>query len=383
MSFQIKSFAAIAAGIINHARATQVKATDFTVGSILRTLLEAPAVEIEELYLQFFNGLREAIPSAVFRAFSFERKAASPATGLVRLVFAAQSTPRIIAAGTSFVVSGAAASFSSVEEVTVGIGVGTVNVRVNADEAGLAGNVVGGTAFTMAPALAGLTVCQALTDFTGGADLETDDERRARFVAYVQSLPHGTLASIEYALSTVRLFDGAGAEVERVAHYFIDEVYLRSPLLPTGMIDVYVHNGAAPGSLALQTRATEVLHGYTDASGQKVPGYKAAGVRLTVYPATEQALNVAADVVVAPGYAWSTVNAAITTAINAYIAGLQIGQTAFPAELVSVAMALPGVASFVVSAPFAPVTPLLGQKLMPGAIALTQVTGSFVFPSAV
>ena len=55
MSFQIKSFNDIVLSQINHARSVTEKITDFAPGSVARTLMEAPAVEVEELYLQMFD----------------------------------------------------------------------------------------------------------------------------------------------------------------------------------------------------------------------------------------------------------------------------------------------------------------------------------------
>ena len=62
MAFQIKNFASIVASMINRMSATQNKVTDFNVGAVGRTLIEAPAIEIDQLYQQMFNGLKEAIP---------------------------------------------------------------------------------------------------------------------------------------------------------------------------------------------------------------------------------------------------------------------------------------------------------------------------------
>ncbi len=56
--FQVKDFRSIVASMVNHVRATTTKITDFRVGGVARTLLEAPAIEIDELYQQMFNGLR-------------------------------------------------------------------------------------------------------------------------------------------------------------------------------------------------------------------------------------------------------------------------------------------------------------------------------------
>jgi len=83
MAFQIKSFAAIAASMINYARATQDEITDFSVGSVARTIMEAPAIEIEELYQRMLAGILEAIPVSVYRAFGFDPLEAAPARGYV------------------------------------------------------------------------------------------------------------------------------------------------------------------------------------------------------------------------------------------------------------------------------------------------------------
>jgi uncharacterized phage protein gp47/JayE len=377
VTFQIKTFAAIAAGIINHARVVQSKVTDFTPGSVARTMLESPAVEIEELYLQFFNGLREAIPSAVYRSFSFDRLAAKASTGLVALNFESSGQARTITAGTLFQVDGASARFQSVDDVPVAIGATTAQVRVIAETPGIDGNLLAGTKFTMTPRLSGLVSAEAFADFVGGAEEETEDERRARFRAYVGALSRGPVSSFEYALTTVRLYTASGIETERVQHSLIDEVFLRDTNLPRAQVDVYIHNGVDGASTELIALTTKILTGYRDEAGVKVPGYKAAGIFLNVYEATTLAVNVTAQIVLVPGFVYADVAAAVSSAIRGYIGDLSIGKTAFPAEMTAAAMAVDGVASISISLPAAPVTPALGQKAMPGTITLTQAANVY------
>src|SRR3546814_7934576 len=85
MAFQTKDFVSIVASMINWMRSTQSKITDFNIGSVARTMVEAPAAEIDELYQQFFFGLKEAIPVSVYQSFDFEPIEAVPAAGLVRI----------------------------------------------------------------------------------------------------------------------------------------------------------------------------------------------------------------------------------------------------------------------------------------------------------
>jgi hypothetical protein len=56
MAFQLKDFVSIVAAMLNRAKATQSRLTDFEVGSVARTLIEAPAIEIEQLYQRMFAG---------------------------------------------------------------------------------------------------------------------------------------------------------------------------------------------------------------------------------------------------------------------------------------------------------------------------------------
>lgn len=83
MAFQIKKFNSILASMINWVSGATDKITDFNVGSVIRTLLEAIAMELEELYYQLLKAVEEAIEEAIYRAFNFPRNPAVKATGLV------------------------------------------------------------------------------------------------------------------------------------------------------------------------------------------------------------------------------------------------------------------------------------------------------------
>jgi hypothetical protein len=83
MSFQIKKFDSIIASMVNWASSATDKITDFNVGSVIRTLLEAVAVELEELYYQLLKAVEEAIEEAIYRTFNFPKNPAERSTGTV------------------------------------------------------------------------------------------------------------------------------------------------------------------------------------------------------------------------------------------------------------------------------------------------------------
>jgi len=84
MSFQIKKFSSIVASMINWIAGVTDKITDFNVGSVTRSLLEAFAMELEELYYQLLQATEEAIEEAIYRSFNFPKNSAQRATGSVR-----------------------------------------------------------------------------------------------------------------------------------------------------------------------------------------------------------------------------------------------------------------------------------------------------------
>src|ERR1700689_3197437 len=93
--------------MFNRMKAAQSQIPAFNVGAVARTLVEAPAAEIDELYQQMFNGLQEAIPVAVFNSFNFPPLAAQAASGLAQVSIASQPTAVLVSAGTTFTPNGA------------------------------------------------------------------------------------------------------------------------------------------------------------------------------------------------------------------------------------------------------------------------------------
>lgn len=81
--FHMKSFGQIVASLVNWFSSAQDEITDLNVGSVARTLLEASASEISEMYFRIFKSIDEAQAEAVYRSFGFDRKPASFAAGVV------------------------------------------------------------------------------------------------------------------------------------------------------------------------------------------------------------------------------------------------------------------------------------------------------------
>lgn len=371
MAFQIKNFASISASMINWMKSAQKKVTDFSIGSIVRSMLEAIAAEIDQLYQQMFNGLKEAIPVATYNSFNFSALPQLSTIGLIRVVIASAATDTLIPSGTTFTFTGGAVTYTSEDDETIVAGDTFTDVLVSAGVPGTIGNCTAGQIFTMTPAPSGWVSATNLSAFANGADVETDDDRKIRFNAFIASLPRGTVAALLYGLKTTIINDALGNEIERVVYASVVEPYLTDESQPVALVNCYIHNGVGGTTSALVSLAQKIIYGYYDTNGVAVPGWKAAGVNVTVSAATEQTLAVTGTLTAAAGFDKPTLVTQATQAIFSYIQSLDIGAQVLVAEIVTLVMNITGVANFVLTAPTADMASNDQTKLMPGVITIS------------
>lgn len=371
MAFQIKNFISIAASMINHVRGVQDRVTDFNVGSVARTMIEAPAIELDEAYQRLLDGIREAIPVATYNSFSFTRLPPDAATGVITVTVSLSASARSVPAGTVFSTPGSRTTYVTLADDVIAAGATTKDFLVSAVVAGVIGNIPAGQTFTAYPTISGMSAATNAIPFTTGSDEETDEQRKQRFRDYVSTLARCTVAALVYGAKTTVRFDANGAEVERVATANVVEPYeVDSVANDPGYINVYIHNGAGSTSTDLVNLCTNVLKGYTDpATGQKVPGYKAAGVAITVAAASEVSVNVTAVVTPEPGYDGDDLADAAAEAVTDYLWSIPIGGSYLEAEAIYRIKQIEGVLN-ITGLP-ADQTSTSSQKLKPGTIAVT------------
>ncbi len=374
MAFQIKDFASITASMVNVIRASTKKVTDFNVGSVIRTMLEAVGIETDQLYQEMFHGLKEAIPVATYTSFDFGLQPAQPATGaLTYYASGTQTSSILIPTGTVAKNPTTGQLYSTIVDAQIAVGQTQVSVSAVANQNGVAGNCDAGAITERVDALSGVVGVSNLTPFTNGRDQESEEERKLRFIGYISTLNRGTLKAIRYGASTTVLLNSSGQVVERVVHIGIFEPYEDDPVSnPPGFVEVYVHNGTGGTSPALVTETQKVIDGYYLGDGTPVPGWKAAGVEVDCMAATEKLVAVTGVLTLNVGYQSATVLPQATTVVREYLLSLGIGSPAITAEIIERVMALEGVYDFVLSAPStAQTTALHSEKIMPGVVTLT------------
>lgn len=295
--FQIKDFLSITLSQINHARAATTRINDFVPGSVARTLMEAPAVEIEELYLQMFLGLKEAIPVATFLSFGFTALPASVAHGFVSVSALVERDADItVPVGTAFTATDGRV-YRSTQTATLAADADVVTIPVAYTVAGLAGNAGQGV-ITSSNLFRSGDYVVSNSAITSGRDAETDDERKARFADFIRSLSRGTVAACTYAAAQSRELDDAGAIYEYVTRVGMDE--------QPGHVRIFLYSSRGLPSDDLLADGQARIDGSRDAvTGVSTPGVRAAGVRVDVLRMTERAVPLAVQVGMLPGYTLS------------------------------------------------------------------------------
>lgn len=371
MAFQTKDFRSIVAAMINTSRANGSRVTDFSVGSVARTLMEAPAIEIEELYLQMLLGLQESIPTAVFTSFNFERLAAVSASGTVRFTCVSSASAIRIPAGTRVKSDSSALEYATQVDAPIAAGGTYADVQVACTTTGLSTNCAAGTLTTMVSPVAGIVSVTNLAAFLNGADVEADAARKTRFHAYIASLSRGTVAALQYGASRSVVRNASGDVIERAAHVAVIEPYLTNPTEPTALVNVYIHNGTGVTSLDLVAAVSQDLHGYVAPDGTLVTGWKAAGVKLNVFAATEISINITATIAMVGGASNAAALVTAQAAVADYITSLGIGEPVIRSELVSRVMGISGVYNVTMTDPANDVAITATQKVVPGTVTLS------------
>ncbi|HHA3594140.1 TPA: baseplate J/gp47 family protein [Salmonella enterica subsp. enterica serovar Newport] len=337
--FQLKNFVSIAASMLNYVRSTTGKVTDLQPGSVTRTILEAPATEIEELYVQMFNGIKEAIPVAVYNSIDFQKLPPQYASGRVTVVaLAPLSADMNIPKGTRFL-SRDGRIYQTVKEMVWPAKNGTKDVMefdvpVISMVAGIGQNLAAGE-ITAASLFPPDRFTLSSTAMINGSDTEADDSRDKRFADYISSLSRGTKTAMLYAARTASIKDDAGNIIEGVARASMTE------LDGSVTINIWGTNGAPSAELINQVTSIET--GGRDTNGVVTPGYAAAGIQCSVGSMVGYTIDATFTVTLAAGYTLdATMKAAMKNAFEQKISPLEPGESITVEEMRVSVLIVPG-----------------------------------------
>ena len=203
--FKVRSMDEIVSAMISWIAGVSGEVTDFSVGSRMRTIVEAIAQEQEELYLEIFAAITAAIPELLFDGFQFPARSARRTTGVVTFSRAAAAGEDYAIPAETIVATLASETdeslqFETVEEVTIATGETEIEATVRALVAGAEHNVVAAAISRVEATIDGVEAVTNAAGFTTGSDAESADARAERFLTYIGNLARGTSASITQAI---------------------------------------------------------------------------------------------------------------------------------------------------------------------------------------
>jgi len=183
---------------------------------------------------------------------------------------------------------------------------------------GTVGNTPANTIQNLLTTIYGISSGNNPQAIVNGAEIETEEEWRIRFGKIIRDLARGTAYSIGAGAQTVRLYDGNGFIVEQVTKAIPIETSAQ-------VVTLYIHNGTSTGSSqTLIDKTQNTIDGYVDEQGNKYPGYKPAGIPVTVAGATTQTQDVYVYATTLSGYSLLIVRTSIKYAIANYFDSLDI-----------------------------------------------------------
>lgn len=261
-----KRLSDILARLIDVTTARTSQLTDYTPGSVIRSIYEAVAMELESYYVLQEENISWGIQHGVLDSFGFVQRGAKAAYGNIDItLYSPAAAGTVLPKGMTFTSSDTQYPQTYVLQQPYQVPVGAVSITVQAfcTQVGAIGNIPAGKIDTATNSATGVSSVNNPQDFNTGSDVESTAEVRNRFQSFVDTRGRATLKAMDYAARRV-------AEVTGV--YVYEEV---------GKITVYAHD--ANGDLPDDVR-NEII--------DSEEAYRPAGIPCDVEPVTKRNIDV-------------------------------------------------------------------------------------------
>lgn len=193
-------------------------------------------------------------------------------------------------------------------------------VHVESEISGNFGNTGANTVTELVTNVYGIASGNNTGEIQYGYDPESETEWKMRFSSYLKKLARGTRESIQEGAKTTFISDTKGYVSESVTSALVSES-------TNNIVDLYIHNGTSQEvSTALIAACEKVISGYIDGTtGIIYPGYKSAGIPVSVKPSQFKLFNFDVQLTLYSGWSVATLSANVEANIKKYINSLDIG----------------------------------------------------------
>lgn len=324
MQISTKDFATFVRDQVTAIQAASSKLVNFTIGSVLRALVEANAAVglwFQGLIVKLLAMMRASTSTGSdldswMADYGVTRLAAVVATGQVTFSRFTPTMQALIPFGTVVQTADGSQKYTVAADTAnpaytsagyvLAAGTASITVPVTAMAAGAAGNAAIGQIRTITQAITYVDTVTNAAAFVNGADAETDEQLRARFVLYIASLARATKNAIGFAITSVK----AGTT------YKLVENQQYNGTADNGYFYAVVDDGTGvPTSdfLSSVSNAIDFVRGF--------------GIRFGVFAPVVVNATVTLTVAIAAGYDPVATRALVQTAITNYINSLALGQS--------------------------------------------------------
>jgi uncharacterized phage protein gp47/JayE len=303
----------------------------FRTGGVTTTLTEAIGLALADLYLK----VEEAIQNFYIETaegeyldkkgedYGLVRKPGVKASGTARfsrLVAAVNDIP--IVAGSTFATPpdsfGNRLEFQTTIEGTLLTGETFVDISSQAAAEGINYNINSGEVLEITSQLDAIDSVTNTTTFSGGKDIETDDEFRQRIKLYIQTLSKGTKAALRSAALNV-----PGVKFVNVVESGTND----------GIVTVYIDDGSGQASSELIAQVVEAID-----------LVRAAGIIVNTYAVSLVEIDLIMVIVLQSGYTFAAVESSIKTVVREYIDSLTVGESVIYSKVYGNIILVDGVA---------------------------------------
>lgn len=355
MGLSLKSFQQIMQGMADWVITHSNRLVDFSSGSVLRTLLESVASEMEEFYFRTYANFNWAVENSLYESFSFERREAIPAYGELNIKFnmALQSDLQI-PIGTRFAtryeINNKQIVFETKEMYIVPEGTTETSITVTCTDAGTIGNVNKDTITVMLNPISNVSTVTNPQRFLTGREAETLAERKQRFSQYVATRARGTKAAILYGT----------LEIPQITGAYVDDSQI-------GIVAVYCHdaNGDLPNDIKAEVESN-------------LENYRAAGIPVMVMPVVKITPDVVIDLYVDGQYNNQSYADYIQQQVENYLDNFVIAKDLFRSDLNTFVRNLDpvGIKNCIIQTPSKDITIANSELVRSGNITINLITST-------
>ena len=324
-TLNLQSFDALVANQVAAIQSRATALTDFAIGSVLRSIVEAKsgvALWLQSQILQVLAVARAATSTgsdldSFVNDFNLARFLGTASIGQVTFSRFTNVASALVPVGALVQTLDGTQNFIVVADPTnpaysasqggypIAAGVSSVTATVNSVTAASAANVAAGTISVIQSSIPGVDYCNNAAATSAGTDAETDSALRVRFRAYILSLSRATLGAISYAIIGTQ----AG-----LSYSIVENIDYATQTTRLGYFYVIVDDGSG-------SPPTSLLNSVLMA----VDSVRAAGVQFAVFPPSLVYASVSATIVTSSSYDHGLCVAAATTAVTTFLNSLADG----------------------------------------------------------